>query len=451
MPNLNGRKLLFLLTTGSMSRNYLLGLSNAAQRMGIDHACVEIDEIRASMQKNQPAAIAQFDSLLVAQRVGAVLGYSLKGCDLPGDNAAGTFRTFFEVRGIPHLMYWTDHPQWASDKNGLSPVLQPAFRSPNCHHFVKTAAHAHELTRILGWPNCHDVPLACDPDQIRPAASADGVEPEFDLVAIYGGSPKFPDRLRPFVDSADPDPRDIVFSYVDEIRAGLEALWATDAPLPLRPQLQALSGKLLGARLNEPLKASVWQVQALTDEFPVAMRWLTVNHQTYFKMTAHLYKVRSWLRQFMPAYLAKRFRFAVFGGDWSGLGCIKGQWTEDPSAGVGAGWINISDFSNVLARGKVVLNLSAGYDEEGITAKPFEIAAAGRVMLHNDATGLGDFFELGKEAFSFSTPKEAKLILEELIDDPSRRRQVEIAARARFEKDHTWDSRLEKLLSLAGF
>src|ERR1700722_17845122 len=169
MPNLNGRKLLILLNGGKMSRNYLLGLSNAAKRMGIEHACVEIDQIRASMQQNQSAAIAQLDSLLVAQRIGAVLSYTLNGCDLPGDNAAGNFRTFFEVRGIPHLMYWTDHPQWAMEKRALQPALQPAFRSANCFHFVKTAAHAMELNRILGWPNCLDVPLACDPDQIRPA------------------------------------------------------------------------------------------------------------------------------------------------------------------------------------------------------------------------------------------------------------------------------------------
>ncbi len=386
--------------------------------------------------------------MLAKERISAVLGYTLNGCDLPGDIAAGVFRTFFEVRGIPHLMYWTDHPQWAMEKRALQPALQPAFRAANCFHFVKTAAHARELNRILGWPNCHDVPLACDPDQIRPA---EGIEPEFDLVAIYGGSPKFPDRLKPFLDADDPDPRDIMFSYVDEIRAGLEALWAADAPPQLRPQLQAISGKLLGARLNEPLKASIWHMQAFADEFPVAMRWLTVNHQTYFKMTAHLYKIRSWLRQFMPAYLAKHFRFAIFGGDWSSMGCIKGEWTKSSPVAPGSRWIDMADFPKVLANGKVVLNLNAGYDEEGITAKPFEIAAAGRAMLHNDATGLGDFFEIGKEVFSFATPKQAKQVVRELIDDPTQRRQVEIAARARFEKDHTWDGRLERLLSLAGF
>ena len=112
------------------------------------------------------------------------------------------------------------------------------------------------------------------------------------MVAIYGGSPRLAERLKPFLDSEDPDPRDIMMSYVDEIRAGLDALWKSDAPEPLRPQLSALAGKLLTARLNDPLTASIRHVPALTDEFPVAMRWLTINHLVYFKMTAQLYKVR---------------------------------------------------------------------------------------------------------------------------------------------------------------
>jgi hypothetical protein len=421
-----------------MSRNYLLGIANSARRLGIDHACIEIDQLRAAIAQNQAAAIQQFDALLQRERIGAVLGYTLNGCDLPGENAGGIFRTFFEVRGIPHLMFWTDHPQWAADKQALNPMLQPAFRSANCFHFVKTRAHATELNRILGWPNCFDCALACDPDQIRPAPQ---VEPEFDIVAIYGGSPKFREQLKPFLDADDPDPRELMMSYVDEIRAGLDALWKSDAPEMLRPQLAALSSKLLEARLNDPLRASIWRVPAIAQEFPIAMRWLTANHLTYFKMTAQLYKLRNWLRHFMPAYLARHFRVGIFGGDWSGMGCIKGQWGVN-------GWIDLADMSKVLSKGRVTLNLSAGYDEEGITAKPFEIAASGVTMLHNDATGLSEFFDIGREAFSFSTPKQARQIVQEMIDDPARCRAIGTAARARLEKDHSWDNRLTRLLSV---
>jgi glycosyltransferase involved in cell wall biosynthesis len=361
---------------------------------------------------------------------------------LPGENASGNFRTFFEVRGIPHILFWTDHPQWANERQALSPGLQPAFRSANCFHFVKTRAHADELNRILGWPNCFDCPLACDPDQIRPASTI--AEPEFDVVAIYGGTPKLRDPLKPFLDSEDPDPRDIMLSYVDDIRAGLDAIWKSDAPEALRPQLAALASKLLTERLNNPLKASAWHLPALADEFPVAMRWLTINHQSYFKMTAQLYKLRAWLRHFMPAYLARHFRVGIFGGDWTGMGCIKGQWGSN-------GWVDLADIPMVLANGKVTLNLSANYDEEGITAKPFEIAASGVAMLHNEQRLLPEFFNLGTEAFAFSTPRQARQVVQQLIDDPEERRAVGAAARARLEKDHSWDTRLTRLRSCSGF
>jgi len=68
-------------------------------------------------------------------------------------------------------------------------------------------------------------------------------------------------------------------------------------------------------------------------------------------------------------------------------------------------------------------------------------------MLHNEATGLADFFKLESEAFSFATPKQARQIVQRLLDDPAKRRSVGAAARARLEKDHSWDARLERLLA----
>jgi spore maturation protein CgeB len=105
----------------------------------------------------------------------------------------------------------------------------------------------------------------------------------------------------------------------------------------------------------------------------------------------------------------------------------------------------------VLARGKVVLNLTAGYDEEGITAKPFEIAASGCAMLHNWNKGLESFFEIGTEIAAFRRPREAVDQVEALLSDDARRRAMGDAARARLERDHSWDTRLGRLLTACGF
>ena len=237
----SNRKLLILLNGGKMSRNYLLGIANSARRLGIDHLCVEIDQIRAAHRAESGGGdCSNSMRCSIASGSARCSSYTLNGCDLPGENACGNLPHLLRSsRHSAHLLFWTDHPQWANERQALQPGLAAGVSVGQLLSLREDRAHAQELNRILGWPNCFDCPLACDPDQIRPAEQ--DANPEFDVVAIYGGSPKLLDRLKPFLDSDDPDPRDIMLSYVDEIRAGLDALWKSDAPEALRPQLQALA------------------------------------------------------------------------------------------------------------------------------------------------------------------------------------------------------------------
>jgi glycosyltransferase involved in cell wall biosynthesis len=247
--------------------------------------------------------------------------------------------------------------------------------------------------------------------------------------------------MKPFLEQDDPDPQEIGEHYVPSIRADMRTLFEGLSVEPaLRNQLIALGDRLIDLRRADMLAAAAWHIPALADEFPQAMGWLTFNHQVYFQMTELLWRLRGWLREFMLAYLARHFRVAVFGGDWGALGCAK----------PGNGWVDLADMPKVLARGKVVVNLSAGYDEEGITAKPFEIAASGACMVHNRCRGLEDFFTIGSEVESFHRPREARDAIAALLADDSRRRSIGAAARARVERDHSWDSRLQRLLTCAG-
>src|SRR5207253_1174600 len=129
--------------------------------------------------------------------------------DIPPDGGPmGTLRSFFEVRNIPHLMLWLDHPQWHADLIGLSPPLQGMFRSGSSYHFLKNGGHALELERMLGWPNCFELPAGVDPKQFPACPPADG-KPAFDLVAICTDGGTMPDWLKAFVELDDPDPRAI--------------------------------------------------------------------------------------------------------------------------------------------------------------------------------------------------------------------------------------------------
>jgi len=168
------------------------------------------------------------------------------------------------------------------------------------------------------------------------------------------------------------------------------------------------------------------------------MWWLLENYPIYFKVSGLLYQFRNWQRSFIPAYLAKYFKVAIFGGDWSSL-----------NVG-GGGWVEFADLPKALARGKVALNIVSGWDEEGLTAKTFEMAASGVPILHNDCVGLAECYNIGEEIESFERPKEAREKVQQLLDSPEKRRSMAGAVRARTERDHTWSPRVESMIKLAG-
>ena len=94
--------------------------------------------------------------------------------------------------------------------------------------------------------------------------------------------------------------------------------------------------------------------------------------------------------------------------------------------------------------------ISRGHDEEGLTHKPFQIAACGVPMVHIDRVGLAECFTPGREVASFATPAEAREVVSDLLADQDRRESMAAAARARLLKQHTWETRLPEMLNRAG-
>jgi hypothetical protein len=436
-----GRSMLTVLNGGRMSRYWLTGIGNGAISLGLRHSFIEIDSLRDAVEKNASAAVAQFNQIIIKQKIGLVLNYALNAVtDLPTDREwPGAYRNFFEVRGIPQCLVWADHPQWFADKQGLGAGLQQAFRSGNQFHFLKSRAHAFELNRILGWPNCHELACGADPAVLKPAT---GVTPEFDIVAIYGGADvQLPQWLVPFLSQDDPSPQEMNLVVAEQVRAALKNLWQSDAPPALRPELEAWSERIIELKLANPALATIRHVGRLTEEFPMSMWWMTAMYPVYFKAATILFNFRTWQRHFYLAYLSKYFRVGLFGGNWSHVGSA----SQDS-----AQWVDFPQMPQVFARGKIALDIVGGWDEEGLTAKTFEIAACGMAMVHNDCVGLAEAFEAGKEIEVFSTPRQARQVVAELLDDPKRRAEMAEACRARFLRDHTWAHRVRRMFELAG-
>ncbi len=247
------------------------------------------------------------------------------------------------------------------------------------------------------------------------------MKPDYDLIAIYGNDVTLPDWILPFLEQDDPDPQEINRIVAKQVESQLSELWEKEANPSLRPELTAWSRRAIELKLAKPDQALARHLPALTDEFPMASWWLAAMFPTYFKAADILYAFRKWQRHFYLAYLSKYFRVAVFGGKWSHVG--------DPADQAANGqWVDFARIPEFVARGRVGFDAVAGWDEEGLTAKTFELASCGSAMIHNDCVGLPEAFEVGKEIEVFHNPREAREIVQSLLDDPNRRERMAQAA-----------------------
>jgi Glycosyl transferases group 1 len=434
LPN---KRLLILNNPGRMSRYWLDGLIKAAETLGVDHRVCELGEIWAKRETHGDSIAQAMVDAVRRERIGAVLSYTMNGvadfgCQRRPDGSA---QGLFDAMGVKHLMLWSDHPQWATEKSALRPDVQPLLRSPNNYHFMKSDAAAREIERVLGWPNCHGLAVGEDPQMVCPQPH---IKPEFDVVAIVGTSPPLDPSLAPFVDQKNPDVEAIRGIVAGMVREALSGLWDREAPDALRPALRRMGEEWVERRRRDPLTASFRHVDSLSADHTDAMGWLLGQPRTYFDAVECLWMFGEWQRPFYLTYLAKHFRVAVFGSDWSAMGCGGGPWVDHHRQ------------AECYARGRVAVNISQRGDEEGVAHKPFQMAASGVPFVHNEANGLSDCFAIGSEFEHFSTPAQAREVIAELIDDPDRRARMAAAARVRFEREHTWGHRLERMLVMAG-
>jgi spore maturation protein CgeB len=437
-----GRTMVTFLNPGRMSRFWLIGLGNGALSLGMRHIFLELDPLRKSFATDPKSSLMQMNQFLIQKKIGLVVNYALNASiDFPVDKEwPGAYRNFFEVRGIRQCFLWADHPQWVDDKIALKPELQALFRSGNQHHFVKSPIHAFELNRILGWPNCHALPCAADPTVFKPMPQ---IQPDYDVVAIYGNGAELPDWLVPFLDSADPDESAIQQKIAQQVRDAFKLLWDKQGPPALRPEIDAWTERAIEYKLADPRLAFARHLNKLTDEFPMVSWWLNAMYPTYFKAADILYSFRKWQRHSYLAYLSKHFRVGLFGGKWSHVGNPADQTAN-------SNWVDFAQIPAVAARGKIVFDIVAGWDEEGLTAKTFELAACGNAMIHNDCVGLSDAFEPEKEMLIFRSPLQAKQAVQRLLDDEPLRKQIGNAARNRILAQHTWAHRVQSMVEQAG-
>lgn len=430
-------RLLVLLNPGDFSRPCLIRMGLAASRLGIPTDTFEMAPVWARRNAGLQDGEAEFTNSLRQKRIRAVLSYTLHGSwEWPAAiDATGRRVPFFERMGIPHLMWWTDHPQWAHEKAALRADLQPILRSPNTYHFVKSESAAWELREFLRWPNVLAMPVAEDPDFLRPAPD---VRPEYDVVTIVGSMPRLDGKLRLFLEQDDPDVTEMALAIAPDVAGRLTPIWCAQAPPALLTELTALGRVWIDIRCREPRTGASSVYRRIHPDFPRAGAWLKANPLAYFAALTEMWELFNWQRTFYLMYLARCFRVGVFGQDWSSVGLG------------GSKRVAYVDQPKVYARGRIALNIAQAGDEEGASHKPFQIAASGVAMAHIDREGLPDCFEPRVECATFQTPREAREVISSLLADPDRRARMAVAARDRLVREHTWRHRVPEMLLAAG-
>lgn len=103
--------------------------------------------------------------------------------------------------------------------------------------------------------------------------------------------------------------------------------------------------------------------------------------------------------------------------------------------------------ADVFRSAAAVLNNLHPAESAGMNCRLFEAAASGAAVVTEERQGLRDLFHPGREVSTFDTYDELTKTLRELLDDPERGRSIADAAAARAHAEHTYEHRLEAILT----
>ncbi len=428
-------RLLLLINPGQLSRYYMLGLARAARQLGLAVVEWELEPIWRQLTADPRGTSQRLADQARREQVGAVLGYIFNPMIGPPVKAAdGRLQGLFEALGIPCLMFWTDHPQRIANRAGLKPVLRDLLASANHHHLLKSQPAADELHAMAGWQSCHAVPVAEDaPADLPPPKPRD-----FDIVAISGWLKPLPEGLAPLLAHDRPDPAQILGVVADQVRGQLKDLWASAAPPAIQPHLGGLGEEWVEALRADPKRAPFRHWAGLETAHPEAAGFLRSHPALYFDAGEILWEFGNWERAFVLQYLARYFRVGLFG---------TASPTDDRPVGA---WVPYEQQAAVYRRGRLALNISGGWEAEGITHKPFQIAASGVPMLHDFQYGMAECFAPGREVLMFRSPAEARELAHDLLGHPQRAAALGAAAHHRVVTEHGWIHRLPRMLASAG-
>lgn len=422
--------LLFLLNPGRQSRHYILGLVHAALRLQIPHTTLELDQVwqRVQSAPDKPAAIrdiqTQIARLVKTKSITHALGYVHNGVFDFGTvkDHEGKPRSLLTALGVRHILLWTDHPEWSADGLALKPPILDLLRDDRMHHILKSTSAAAEATAILNWPNISALPMAEDYEALPPIPAA-ARNPTHDIILIRGDAAPIPPILQPYLDHSDPDPAELDHL----LRPAALDKFASHFPDHLD-----LARQWLDAKIAAPDRSFFSSLLTPLSSLPSALRSPT----PYYTALASLRIALHWRRNFWPAWLARRVNVGSYGSP-----AHDPAFNQSPEQ---AQWVAYDQQPAIYARGQIALNINAAHDEEGLTHKPFQIAASHLPCIHHHTRDLESCFP---SLPSFRRGPELLNHVRTLLENPQLRAQLADQIRTQALTHHTWDHRLTQILA----
>lgn len=424
-----GHQVLVLQTGGHVARAYIQGIVNGLKRMGTRHLVFELPSFMKLNSKDKVIAVKDAAERLSSKGITHVLSYGCQGLfEFPEVRLKDdSFAPFFEAMGIPHLMIWTDHPHWYNNGFSFDDRRQDFLRSANNHHFLKNEPASNEVSQVMGWSNCRWTHVAECPELLRPPTQR---KPDYDVVAITSGSSAIPEAIHPFLEQDDPSPEDIRKALYTEISTKLAVVLLKQLPITVDAEcVRAFVHDWCGLCIHRGDLDPSRHLSKLSSKYRRLVDGLRGAPMVYFAAREVLEEFHNWQRGFYLRYLMRYLNVGIWGDD--------AEFISETN-----GWVEYDRQGEIYARGHAAIQIPRGADIEGLSHKPFQIAASASAMVHPVRIGLDDCFTPGEEYEPFETPKQALEKIRELLDKPKKAREMGEAARERLKQEHCWEHRL---------
>ena len=113
------------------------------------------------------------------------------------------------------------------------------------------------------------------------------------------------------------------------------------------------------------------------------------------------------------------------------------------------------EYTKIFNSTEVNINLHSSNERDGVdptgdflNPRTFELAACGAFQLVDERALLGESFEDGKEIVTFKTLADLREKIDYYLEHPEERERITLAGQARARRDHTYDARMEQMLSV---